>query len=153
MLLTMMLVLAVTSCALELMIAAKVPAWRRLSAKSPLFNLLNSLAISFIMGLAFGGSGLIAMGAGVISTILSVPGYQFLYWNYDSPKAISGGATMLKQYRNNISSQLDKTKELFIDLCKLFYLIGKIITFPFWLPAKISNWFKELTSRTPTTTP
>jgi hypothetical protein len=153
MLLTMMIILAITSCALELMIAAKVPAWRRLSAKYPLFNLLNSLVISFIMGIAFGAAGLVAMGAGVISTIISVPGYQFLYWNYDSPQAINGGAPMHVQLKGSLSSKFNKAKELFIDLCKLFYLIGKILTAPFWLPAKISNWFKELTSRTPTTTP
>ena len=87
MLLSMMLILAVTSSLLELMIASKIPAWRRLSAKSPLFNLLNSLFISFIMGIAFGAAGLVAMGAGVISTIISVPGYQFLHWNYDSEMA------------------------------------------------------------------
>lgn len=125
MLLSMMLILAVTSTALELMIASKVPAWRRLSAKSPLFNLLNSLFISFIMGLAFGAAGLIAMGAGVISTILSVPGYQFLYWNYDSPQAQRNGGNIMKHQRAKWGSAIS-------DLFKLIYKIIRIITFPIW---------------------
>lgn len=126
MLLSMMLILAITSCALELMIAAKIPAWRRLSAKSPLFNLLNSLAISFVMGLAFGGSGLIAMGAGVISTILSVPGYQFLYWNYDSPQAQKHGGNMTRHLWK-------KWKEAIGDLMTLIYKVIRFITAPIWI--------------------
>lgn len=125
MLLSMMLILAVTSCALELMIASKVPPWRRLSAKSPLFNLINSLFISFIMGLAFGASGLVALGAGVISTILSVPGYQFLYWNYDSPQAKASGGNIMKHNRSKWGSAIS-------DLFKLIYKIIRIITFPIW---------------------
>jgi hypothetical protein len=125
MLLSMMLILAVTSCALELMIASKVPAWRRLSAKSPLFNLLNSLAISFVMGIAFGASGLVAMGSGVISTILSVPGYQFLYWNYDSPQAKRSGGNIIRHNKSKWNLAIS-------DLFKLIYKIIRIVTFPIW---------------------
>lgn len=130
MLLSMMLILAATSCALELMIAAKVPAWRRMSAKSPLFNLLNSLFISYIMGIAFGATGLIAMGAGVISTVLSVPGYKFLYWNYDSPMAQKHPDGMLKH-------SVGKWKVALADLFKLIYKIIRIITAPIWMTRSI----------------
>lgn len=126
MLLSMMLILAVTSCALELMIAAKVPAWRRLSAKSPLFNLLNSLVISFVMGLAFGASGLIAMGSGVISTIMSVPGYQFLHWNYDSEMAKRHGGSMYQH-------TMKKWKTVISDFIKIIYKVLRIITAPIWI--------------------
>jgi hypothetical protein len=125
MLLTMMIILAITSTVLELMIAAKIPAWRRLSAKSPLFNLLNSLFISFLMGIAFGAGGLIAMGAGVISTVLSVPGYKFLYWNYDSPQALSHGGNMMTHVKT-------KWIQAFKDLAKVIYGIIRFITFPIW---------------------
>ena len=125
MLLTMMLILAITSTVLELMIAAKVPAWRKLSAKSPLFNLLNSLFLSFIMGITFGAGGLIAMGAGVISTVLSVPGYKFLYWNYDSQQAQKHGGNMMLHVRT-------KWLQVFKDLAKTIYAIIRIITFPIW---------------------
>lgn len=125
MLLSMMLILAITSTVLELMIAAKIPAWRRLSGKSPLFNLLNSLFISFLMGIAFGASGLIAMGAGVISTVLSVPGYKFLYWNYDSEQAKKHGGNMMHFMKA-------KWFQAFKDLGKVIYSIIRVITFPIW---------------------
>jgi hypothetical protein len=125
MLLSMMLILAITSTILELMIAAKVPAWRRLSAKSPLFNLINSLFLSFLVGIAFGAAGLIAMGAGVISTVLSVPGYKFLYWNYDSPEAQKHGGNMMQHVKS-------KWSQAFKDLVKVIYSIIRVITFPIW---------------------
>jgi hypothetical protein len=134
----MMIILAVTSTLLELMIAAKVPAWRRLSAKSPLFNLLNSLFLSFLVGIAFGAAGLIAMGAGVISTVLSVPGYQFLYWNYDSPMAQRHGGNMIKH-------QKQKWLVAVGDLFKLIYKIIRIITAPIWM----TRWLlKKINRRT-----
>jgi hypothetical protein len=137
MLLSMMIILAITSCALELMIAAKIPAWRKLSAKSPLFNLINSLAISFIMGLAFGAAGLVAMGAGVISTLLSVPGYQFLHWNYDTPQARARGGNQIAYYRANFNIHFDKWKIALSDLTKLTYNIIKFITMPIWVTRAI----------------
>jgi hypothetical protein len=125
MLLSMMLILAVTSTVLELMIAAKVPAWRKLSAKNPLFNLLNSLFLSFLVGIAFGASGLIAMGSGVISTVISVPGYKFLYWNYDSPMAQNHNGNMMAHIKK-------KWTQAFKDLAKVIYSVIRVITFPIW---------------------
>ena len=162
MLLTMMIILALTSCALELMIAAKVPAWRRLSAKSPLFNLLNSLVISFVMGIAFGAGGLVAMGAGVISTILSVPGYQFLYWNYDSPSAKARGGSQFNHFKKNAKENYDKWSVALSDLAKLIYSLIRFITFPIWFTrnayikvkpyiVKFNNWSEtKRASRTTT---
>lgn len=132
MLFSMMIVLAFTSTALELMIAARVPFWRRLSAKSPLFNLLNSLFLSFVVGVAFGAAGLVAMGAGVISTVLSVPGYKFLYWNYDSPQAIALGGNRMVHVKKDIKAQYDKWHIALADFAKLIYTFIKILTFPIW---------------------
>lgn len=125
MLLTMMLILAVTSTVLELMIAAKIPAWRKLSHKSKLFNLVNSLVLSFLIGVAFGAAGLIAMGAGVISTLLSYPGYKFLYWMYDSPMAQKHGGNMFEYTKKKWMTALK-------DLAKVIYSIIRVITFPVW---------------------
>ena len=132
MLFSMMLVLAVTSCALELMIAAKVPIWRRWSAKYPLFNLLNSLFISFVMGIAFGAGGLVAMGSGVISTLLSVPGYHLLYWNYDSPSARARGGSQYRYYKANFTTSWSRWRVALSDLGKLTYNFIRFITFPIW---------------------
>lgn len=158
----MMLVLAVTSAALELMIASKVPAWRKLSAKYPLFNLLNSLFISFITGMAFGANGLVAMGAGVISTIISVPGYQFLYWNYDSPQAKARGGNQFAHHKANFKLTYNKWKIALSDLAKLTYNIIRFITFPIWFTravfvrinpyiGKFNNWLDRRRSRKLTT--
>jgi len=130
MLLSMMIILAITSCLLELMIAAKVPIWRRLSGKYPLFNLLNSLVISFFMGIAFGAAGLIAMGAGVISTIMSVPGYKYLYWNYDTPEAHAQGGNRTKYYWNNFHVHWAKWRKVLGEFNQLMYAIFRFITFP-----------------------
>lgn len=125
MLLSMMIILAVTSTLLELMIAAKIKWWRIKSYESKLFNMLNSLFLSFVIGLAFSASGLIAMGAGVISTVLSVPGYKFLHWNYDSEQAQKHNGNMMQHLK---SKWLQTIKDFFT----LVYKILRIITFPIW---------------------
>lgn len=125
MLLSMMIILAVTSTLLELMIAAKIKWWRVKSYESKLFNMLNSLFLSFVIGLAFSASGLIAMGAGVISTVLSVPGYKFLHWNYDSEQAQKHNGNMMQHLK---SKWLQTIKDFFT----LVYKILRIITFPIW---------------------
>jgi hypothetical protein len=140
--LTMVFLLAITSTALELMIASKIPAWRRLSAKSPLFNLLNSLLLSYLMGIAFGAAGLIAMSAGVVSTLLSIPGYQFLAWNYDSPKAQSLGTTRTTHAKQSVQSKYHKSKEVINDLGTIAYGTGKVITAPIWIPRRINTKLK-----------
>lgn len=125
MLLSMMIILAITSTLLELMIAAKIKWWRVKSYESKLFNMLNSLFLSFLIGLAFSASGLIAMGAGVISTVLSVPGYKFLHWNYDSEQAQKHNGNMMQHLK---SKWLQTIKDFFT----LVYKILRIITFPIW---------------------
>jgi len=132
MLFSMMIILAVTSCLLELMIAARVPVWRRWSGASPLFNLINSLFLSFLLGIAFGAAGLVALGAGVISTLMSVPGYKILKWNYDSPGAIAVGGNRWKHFRENFGSYWAKWSVAIKDFFQLIYAIIKVITFPIW---------------------
>jgi glucan phosphoethanolaminetransferase (alkaline phosphatase superfamily) len=125
MLLSMMIILAITSTLIELMIASKVKWWRQKSYQSKLFNVLNSLFLSFLIGLAFSASGLIAMGAGVISTVLTVPGYKFLHWNYDSEQAQKHNGNMMQHMK---SKWLQTIKDFFT----LVYKILRIITFPIW---------------------
>lgn len=132
MLFSMMIILAVTSCLLELMIAARVPVWRRWSGSSQLFNLVNSLFISFILGLAFGAMGLVALGAGIISTLMSVPGYKLLYWNYDSPGALALGGNRWKHFKENFGVYWAKWSIAIKDFFKVIYTIIKVITFPIW---------------------
>lgn len=147
MLFSMMIVLAVTSCLLELMIAARVPAWRRFSHKSPLFNLTNSLVLSFLIGIAFSANGLVALGAGIISTLLSLPGYKFLYWNYDSPSAAAVGGNHWKHFRKNLNAYWAKWSIALKDFFSLIYTIIKVITFPIWITRSILRKLRPLITK------
>ena len=125
MLLTMMIMLAIASTVVEMMIALNIPAWRRAARKYKWFNMLVSILLSFIMGIAFGAAGVIALGAAMISTVLSIPGYEFLYWNYDSPQAQRHDGNMLKHQRKKWGTALK-------DFFTLIYKIIRILTFPIW---------------------
>lgn len=125
MLLSMMLLLAIASSIVELMFAAKIPAWRKNAHKKKWFNMTISVLLSFVLGILFGAAGLIALGAAMISTVLSIPGYAFLYWNYDSPQAQRNGGNLTAHiYRKWIQA--------FKDLAKVIYAIIRFITFPVW---------------------
>jgi hypothetical protein len=114
------------------------------------------------MGIAFGASGLVAMGSGVISTVLSVPGYQFLYWNYDSPSAKARGGSQFAYMKKNAKASYDKWNVALSDLAKLIYSLIRFITFPIWFTrnayikvkpyiVKFNNWSEtKRASRTTT---
>jgi large-conductance mechanosensitive channel len=85
--------------------------------------MIMSLVLSYVIGIAFGAQGLIAMGAGVISTILSYPGYKFLHWNYDSPQALAQGGNRSKFYWL-------QWKQVLLDFGTLIYKILRLITIP-----------------------
>jgi len=124
-LLTMMILLAIASSVVELMIAANVPAWRKNAHKKKWFNMAVSVLLSFVLGLLFGAAGLIALGAAMISTVLSIPGYAILYWNYDSPQAQRCGGNMTAHIYK-------KWIQAFKDLAKIIYAVIRFITFPIW---------------------
>jgi hypothetical protein len=125
MLLTMMILLAISSTIIELMFAAKITWWRTNAYRFKWFNLIISLVLSWILGFAFGAAGLVVMGAAMISTALSVPGYAFLHWNYDSEQA--------KKYNGNTLSHVRKKwSQAFKDLAKMIYAVIRVLTFPIW---------------------
>lgn len=138
--LTFVILLAIMSTALELMIAAKIPFMRKFAHKSKLFNLLNSLFLSYLMGIAFGATGLIAMTAGILSTIMSIPGYTFLYWNYDTSKAKS------LPEKSRYAHGTKKWKEVGSDTMKMTYGTLKVVTSPIWIPRKVYRKFKPTVS-------
>jgi len=142
--LTMVFLLAIMSTVLELMIAANVPLWRQWSYKSKLFNLLNSMFLSYFIGLGFGAQGLIALTAGVLSTFLTIPGYSYLNWNYDTEIAKTKYEGNRYKYAKNVSKpKIVKAKELGSDLIKVGYVTGKVITAPLWISRKIYNYCKS----------
>jgi len=125
MLFSMMIALALASTVVEMMFAARIPAWRKNAHKYKWVNMTLSILLSFILGIMFGAAGLITLGAAMISTVLSIPGYAILHWNYDSKEAQKHGGNMIHFLRG-------KWIQAFKDLAKIIYGIIKIITFPIW---------------------
>jgi len=147
----MMIMLAVSSTIVEMMFAANFPAWRKNAHKYKWFNMVVSVLISFILGVAFSAGGLIALGAAMISTVLSIPGYAFLHWNYDSPRAHARGGDQFSYIKKNLKTSYDKWSVALSDLAKLFYSLIRFITFPIWFTrnayikakpyiVKFNNW-------------
>jgi hypothetical protein len=88
----------------------------------------------------FGAAGLIALGAAMISTVLSIPGYAILHWNYDSKEAQKHGGNMTQYLRG-------KWIQAFKDLAKVIYTIIKVITFPIWATRAAVNKINSIKAR------
>lgn len=146
---TFALILACASAAFELMIAAKIPIWRRLSGQSLLFNLGNSMVLSYLVGIMFGAAGLIAMTAGIFSTIMTIPGYKVLYWCYDSPQAQAHGGNMLAHYSQHWFAIKAKWGQTLRDLFTVIYKIIRVITFPIWFSRACVAKLQSFKSRHP----
>lgn len=138
--LSFVFILAFASCAIEMMFAAKIPAWRKAAKKYKIFNLIASLALSYIIGSMFGAAGLIAMTAAIFSTILSIPGYIFLEWAYDSPQAQKHGGNLIKYHK-------DRWSIVMSDLMTLIYKVIRVITFPIWATRSLITKYRELKVR------
>lgn len=140
MLFSMMISLAIASSIVELMFAAKIPWWRRNAYKLKWFNMVISIFLSWFLGFLFGAGGLIVMGAAMISTALSIPGYAFLHWNYDSEQAAKHGGNMYGHIRK-------KWSQAFKDLAKVIYAVIRTITFPIWGTRWVIRKLNQLKSR------
>jgi hypothetical protein len=126
----MMVMLAVASTLVELMFAAKFKVWRLNAHKFKWVNMTISILLSFILGQAFGAVGLIALGAAVLSTVMSVPGYAFLNWNYDTPMAARQGGNRMQFYWKNFHVHWAKWRKVLADFNQLMYSIFLVITLP-----------------------
>jgi hypothetical protein len=135
--LSFVFILAVASFMFEMMIAAKIPAMRRIASNNHLVNLFISISLSYFIGAIFGAAGLIAMTAGIVSTLMSVPGYAILHAVFDSEKAQSRGGNQLEYYKTKASESAQKWSLLIKDFLKIIYAIGKFITSPIWITRNI----------------
>lgn len=133
------IVLAIVSFIFEMMLAAKIPAWRKNARRNKIINLTLSVLLSFVMGVLFGAAGLIVMTAAIISTLMSVPGYSILYWCFDSPEAQRHGGNQYQYYKK-------KTVTVISDFLKLMYKILRIITFPIWGSRFVMQKYKAFKS-------
>lgn len=131
--------LAIASFVFEMMLAAKIPSWRQNAKRNKIVNLVLSVLLSFIMGVLFGAAGLIVMTAAIISTLMSVPGYAFLYWNYDSPQAQARGGNQIQHMKVTTITNFRKFKQVVSDIGKMIYKIMRVITFPMWGTRAVIN--------------
>jgi len=139
--LAMMIMLAISSTVVEMMFAANFKAWRVNAHKLKWVNMVISIAVSYILGLAFGAHGLIVMGAAMISTALSIPGYMILHYNYDTDLA--------KKYKGGLfMHNLNKWKQVISDLFKLIYKILRVITAPIWIIRSVIIKYNTYKTRT-----
>ena len=69
-------ILAMVSCAFEITIAEKVPAYRHLAGKYVLVNLAGSMVLSYSLATLFGAGGLIAMTGAIMATLMAIPYYK-----------------------------------------------------------------------------
>ena len=76
-------VVAFFSAVFEILIAQKVPTFRRWSGENMIINLVGSMFISFLTGYAFGAGGTILACAALISTLMTVPYYKAAHFWYD----------------------------------------------------------------------
>jgi len=147
MLFQMMIVLAMASTLIEMMFAARFSIWRKNAHKFKWVNMVVSIFLSFILGVAFSAAGLIALGAALISTVLSVPGYAFLHWNMDTPIAIAQGGNRTKFYWDNFHVEWTKWRIALGDLGKIFLTIIQVITIPVRVIRKVYNFINKYTKK------
>jgi hypothetical protein len=148
-----MVILAIASTSFEMMIAAKIPVWRRVASQYVVVNLLGSMALSYFLGVMFGAAGLIAMTAGLMSTFLSIPGYAFLNWCYDSPEAQAHGGNQIAYYSEKWQATKLRWGQTLRDLGEIIYKIIRIITFPIWFTRACIDKFNQIKTRSTRTAP
>ena len=134
--LTFVFLLAFASFAFEMLIASKFSLWRKLAYKSKLANLTMSILLSYLLGIAFGAAGLITMTAAILSTLMSIPGYTILAWNFDTPKA------QALPERSRYQHESKKWKQVGSDTVKMTYGTLRVITAPVWISRKIYKSIK-----------
>ena len=99
-------VLALVSVVFEAMIASRSRALRQLAGRRVSVNLGVSLGLSVVLGVMFGAVGLIALTAGLMSTVMAIPVYRFLHWNFDSAQAVAEGGNRVRFQLRHTSSWL-----------------------------------------------
>jgi len=139
-----MIVLGLSSFIVEMMLAVNIPWWRQNAHRLKWFNMIISIALSSVLGFLFGAAGLVVMGAALFGTVLSIPGYAFLNWNYDTEIAKTKyEGNRYKYAKKESKPKIVKAKELGSDLIKVGYVTGKVITAPLWISRKIYNYCKS----------
>lgn len=148
--LSFVFILAIASFALEMMLASKFPLMRKIASSNNIANLIISISLSYFIGVIFGAAGLIAMTAGIVSTLMSVPGYMILHNIYDSPKALQRGGNQIEYYKQKTQQSREKWTVLAKDVAKMTYATGKVVTAPIWITRNVYTKSRSLVNRNKT---
>lgn len=144
---TFAIILACVSTIFEMMIASKLKIMRTLAAKYELVNLIISLGLSYVLGVLFGVTGLIAFFAAILSTLFSIPGYKFLAWRYDSETAMMYGGDAMPEKIQNIKNSFKTKFTILKDLMKILMFIAKVITAPLRAYRKVRGFLVQQKGR------
>lgn len=139
---TTIFLVALTSTIFEVAIAHKWTWYRRMASGSILVNLAGSMALSALVGWAYGMVGLIAGVAAMLSTLMTIPYYKcMLWWDKEGER---------------LTESFHRTKEnwlgLWRDLVRMVEITIRIITAPLrayrWCARIIRNTRSSLHWRT-----
>ena len=109
------LIVAFVSWLTEMIIARKLPLYRRAASANDIVGIVMSLALSAVIGATFGAGGMIIMLGGLISTLASLATYKAWGW-WDT----SGSAGW------------NKFCTTMRDFFHLMHKILRVVTFPIW---------------------
>lgn len=140
-----------SSFALEMVIAAKLPIWRKFAERYLLANMGLSLLLSVFLGMVFGAVGLIALTAGVMSTLMSIPGYRFLHWNFDSELAHRQGGNRLHYLWNGfklgLSHRIATAKQWCVFLIVRMKKLLKVFVRAISIGSRFMSWIVRQAKR------
>lgn len=136
-LLTTALVLAAVSVLIELKIFYSTPWLKKLVGLSVIVGIAMSLALSWVLGLLFGASGLIVLLAGTISTAITEPIHA---WKRKQSKR-----------KDKVHSSIKEFADTWRPVGKLIKYAFLLVTSPLWVPVKIRRWWLDRQEPKPTT--
>lgn len=109
--------LAVSSLILEMAIAKRWNWYREVASHNLIINMVGSLLLSYMIGIAFGAAGLIVMTAALVSTAMTIPCYKILNLWCAHEEVILQKKT-----------QIQTTTR---DFLRVIWYFMRIVTFPF----------------------
>lgn len=143
---SLMIVLAIVSSFLELVIINIIKPLKKLYNYNPpgkppygmAANMIGSIMLSYFVGKGFGAEGLIAMGAGMMSTAMSViylKGEQLM--KHRSGTSAGDG---IRQMQEGAKLWWEQYGQLLRDLWTVIVVLIKIITWPLRKYRTIRDW-------------
>ena len=138
MLMQMALMLAFASIAFEAFMVWNIPALHKFYTSGKVGRIANglvSIGLSFGLGAAFGASGLIAMTAAMVSTLVSISGL------YDGLAYAMDHQDQIRDVKEQVMETGRKGEIATRDLITILYGFVLVITLPVRMIYKLSHWY------------